>query len=116
MWMIGPQGETIPLEPVTPITDEQSWGPWQFHADILTLLLTDKDGLEYEIDLEGITDSATMLDWIFQIRMKTWATDEIVGCLVTAFSDLFSPQANLCSFGKNKTIDPKQHFDSLLAT
>ena len=108
------------------ILNGQQWGPWQLHTENLTLILgrvnrttaSARQGscsaVLYEIDLEKITDSAAMLDWIFQICNKTWATNEIVGCLVAAFGDLFEPQRYLCSFGQNKTIDPTEHLFALL--
>lgn len=91
-------------EPEPPIPDR--WGNWVLNRRLLTLTTTD-GGYAYEIDLEDITDSAQMLDWIFQIHNKTWNNGQTVSDLVRAFEDLFSPQANLCSFGKNRTINPK---------
>ena len=60
----------------------------------------------YEIDLETIRDSAEMLDWIFQLEHKTWATERDLADLLSALDDIFNPQANLCSVGKSKTIEP----------
>lgn len=51
----------------------------------------------YEIDLERIGSSATVLDWIFQIRGKTWATPTVLRDLINALHDILDPQANLCS-------------------
>jgi hypothetical protein len=45
-----------------------------------------------------------MLDWVFQIQGKGWATLEVMFDLLRAFNDLFRPQANLCSGGGNKVI------------
>ena len=55
-----------------------------------------------------------MLDWIFQIAGKAWATDEIVGRLVAAFDDLFQPQRNLCSGGRPSKINPTEHLRGLI--
>jgi hypothetical protein len=79
-----------------------TWGDWELNAKNLTLYLKSHS---YEIDLEAITDSAKMLDWIFQIRMKAWSTNDIIGDLSSAFQDIFRPQGTLCGMGIGKTID-----------
>ena len=53
----------------------------------------------YEIDLERIGSSAAMLDWIFQIRGKAWATSTVLRDLLNAFHDVSGPQSSLCSLG-----------------
>jgi hypothetical protein len=80
------------------------WGEWTLDAKSLTLDLQ-SDRHSYQIGLETITDSAQMLDWVFQIRRKRWATNDIVGDLINAFEDIFSPQGCLCGMGVGKTID-----------
>jgi hypothetical protein len=80
------------------------WGAWVLDTEALVLVLTGEHG-PYEIDLESITDSSRMLDWIFQIRMKTWSTNNIVGDLISAFQDIFRPQATLCGGGVGKELD-----------
>ncbi len=67
----------------------------------------------YEIDLEDCGSSAQMLDWIFQICSKAWATPQDLGDLVQALNDLLRPQATICSFGTDKKLDVKKHLTSL---
>jgi hypothetical protein len=57
-----------------------------------------------EIDLDRIRDSAGLLDWIYQVEGKTWATARITKDLLSAFDAIFSPQQNLCTGGGSKTI------------
>jgi hypothetical protein len=57
-----------------------------------------------EIDLDRIRDSAGLLDWIFQIEGKTWATARVTKDLLRAFDSIFSPQQNLCTGGGSKVI------------
>jgi len=83
--------------------DGRQWGEWRLQAENLTL-----QHPHYEIDLENISDSAKMLDWIFQLEHKTWATEKVLADLLSAFDDIFKPQANLCSMGGSKTIEPKK--------
>ena len=94
--------------------DGSMWGGWRLDASSLTLALQ-TGRHHYEIDLEGITDSAQMLDWIFQLRMKAWVTNDILGDLISAFQDLFRPQNTICGQGINKTIDAKEWLDHVIA-
>jgi hypothetical protein len=50
-----------------------------------------------EVDLERIRDSASALDWIFQLGGKVWATARVTRDLLNALDDVIHPQANLCS-------------------
>lgn len=77
------------------------FGNWKFDKKNLTLTHSGA-GRGYEIDLERCTTSAEVLDWIFQIESKTWASAEDLGELVRAIGTLLSPQATLCSEGQEK--------------
>jgi len=63
-----------------------------------------------EIDLDCIRDSAGLLDWIFQIEGKTWATARVTKDLLSAFDAIFSPQQHLCSGGGSKVIQNPKAF------
>jgi hypothetical protein len=78
-----------------------AWGGWKLDPKLLTLTF---DG--YEVDLEELTDSAQILDGIFQVRGKTWVTPEVMADFLEAVNDLLHPQANYCSMGVGKTCDP----------
>ena len=63
---------------------------------------------KYEVDLETIRHSAGMLDWVFQISKKGWATRAVTKDLLNALDSIFHPQENLCSGHGHKVIaDPK---------
>ena len=82
----------------------RAWGDWKLRTDILTL--TYDDGrFDYEIDLERCCSSAEVLDWIFQFDNKTWSGPVATGDLIHALRDIINPQATLCSFGRDKTLD-----------
>jgi hypothetical protein len=53
-------------------------------------------GYRYFIDLTRMRTSAAALDWIIQLRKKSWATSRDIGDLVAAVRDLLDPQANMC--------------------
>lgn len=84
------------------------WGSWKYHPNNFTLECRDERGFIYEVDLERCRTSAEMLDWIFQVNKKTWATAEIVKNLLDAFECLLSPQATLCSFGVSTSMNPRE--------
>jgi hypothetical protein len=65
-------------------------------------VLTHRDAPWYEVDLEEMTTSAQMLDWIFQIRRKTWCTSEDAGDLLQLLDRLLHPQSSLCSGGTER--------------
>ena len=92
----------------------KQWGYWIFRSTNLVLeLQTKKGGWAYEVDLERINSTAQMLDWIFQLNHKRRYGDsvygdqeqDLIGDLVQAFDDIFEPQANCCSFGKEKEFN-----------
>jgi hypothetical protein len=75
----------------------------------------------YEIDIERVHSSAAMLDWIYQINKKAWATTKVMKDLLAAFDDVFDAQANLCSCslggGTGKVIkDPGAFLQNRFAT
>ena len=95
------------------LKDGARWGDWHLEVGNLTLVL--RSGHDnYEIDLEQINDSAQMLDWIFQLRTKTWVTNDIIGDLLSAFQDIFCPQATICGGGQNTTINATEHLQSVI--
>jgi hypothetical protein len=84
----------------------RTYGPWKFDARKLTLTHIKED---YEVNVTDMTNSAKMLDWIFQVSNKAWCSREDAGHLLDALDNLLDPQANLCSFGENKPFNPTQH-------
>jgi hypothetical protein len=93
-----------------PISDHQTWGPWVFHADTLTLC---HEHEYYEIDLEDLDTCAGLLDCLFQITAKVWCSPEDAGCLIEAFRELLNPQANLCSFGQEQEFNPTAYLKKI---
>ena len=77
------------------------WGDWSFDPEYLTL--DHESG--YQIDLEEIDSSAAILDWIFQVRGKSWGDKQTLYDLINAFRDILDPQANYCSFEEDKRAD-----------
>ena len=77
------------------------FGRWTIDQNTLTL----NHDQGYVIDLERMTCSAEMLDCIFQINTKGWATTDDLGQLVKALQEIFYPQRTLCGFGIDHKID-----------
>jgi hypothetical protein len=101
-----------------PLFHGRHWGDWTLDTERLCLVYDGKpvhrgegsgvtNGVgayiaflgKYEIDLERINQSSALLDWIFQVGRKTWATARVTKDLLNALDDVFHPQRNLCSGG-----------------
>ena len=82
------------------------WGNWEYDAKNFVLEYVENDGSHgYQVGLDDMTTSAQMLDWIFQVCVKTWVTQKDKGDLIDALQDLLHPQGTLCSGGQGKTLD-----------
>jgi hypothetical protein len=88
---------------IDPPADGETWSGWRFDRRELTL--TFENG--YWVDLETLSTSASLLDWIFQVFRKTWCTPKCLSGLIEALEELLSPQQTLCCFGAEHTIHPK---------
>ena len=65
--------------------------PWEFDAEALSLVLHEdttggRKARIYEVDLERCSSAQEVLDWIFHITKKRWATDTVVAGLVRDLS------------------------------
>jgi len=82
------------------------WGMWKLDGEAYELVAIDPElGQIYAVDLEEFTDSARVLNAIFQVRAKTWANATVVFDLLQAIQHIFTPQATLCSFGDSAEIE-----------
>lgn len=77
------------------------FGRWTFDPAHSCL----EHGLGYWVPLNEVGTSARMLDWIFQVAAKSWATPDDIGQMVLALQEIFEPQARLCSFGQDTPFD-----------
>jgi hypothetical protein len=68
---------------------------------------------QYYLEFDRCTTSAECLDWIFQIRNKTWCDKDTLFDLLEAIQFIIHPQELLCSGGiernHGKTITYKAH-------
>jgi len=76
------------------------------------LVLYDVDGREiYWIDLNRCKDSAELLDWIFQINLKTWATPGMMKALLNSIEDAClrrfnnNAQGVYCPGGRGQSVN-----------
>jgi len=77
-------------------------GNWEFRPEMLTLTHSVSG---YEIDLEEFHTSAELLDMIFQVTRKRWATPEDLGSMLKAFQYVLQPQANYCGGGADSRVE-----------
>jgi hypothetical protein len=106
-------GEFIKRHEPQPPHHGDRWGNWRLDAKNLTLEHLTGDHLDYDVDLEKMNTSAEMLDWIFQVRGKAWASDQDMGDLLTALDELLKPQVNLCSGGRDCRFDASKHLQAI---
>lgn len=78
------------------------WGPWSINEKHLTLV---HESSGYDVSLRACKSSADILDWIFQIRDKTWADSATMVGLLNAFEDVLHPQKNYCGGGIDHAAD-----------
>lgn len=87
------------------LAGEVRWGKWSYLPS--AMVLQHEDG--YEVDLEEMNDSASVLDWVAQVSRKELRyTEEDVGHLVRALDELLDLQATCCSMGQDKKFDPRK--------
>jgi hypothetical protein len=98
------------------IVTTTSYGQWKYSPASRTLVFA---GGLCTIDLVAITTSAEMLDWIFLINRKPWATVMALQDLVNAFDEIFDPGLNLCPDGRDlhlaKDFWPSEEDDDVSA-
>ena len=85
------------------------FGPWKWDIERGVLV---HEHSHYEVDLERMTSSAELLDWIFQLEGKTWMTREAMGHFIEAIQFIVHPQGTLCSMGCERgpwAYDPKTY-------
>src|SRR4051794_28340184 len=79
------------------------FGRW-FYDDCSQTLRHDR-APTYCLNIGDMTTSAATLDSIFQVTCKRWITAEDVGFLIEAIRAVVDPQANLCSFGRERNAN-----------
>jgi hypothetical protein len=118
----------------------RKWGSWTLDAERLVLAFDgqpakrgDGSGVtqgvpqylvflgRYEVDLEQITDCASLSDWIFQVQGKSWATAKVTKDFLNALNSILHPQKYFCSGacrgGGGKTIlNPGEFLRKRIAT
>lgn len=86
---------------------QMTFGRWTINPEACTLEISPSGGGHdtYQVALEEMQDSASILDWIFQLNEKTWATAEDVGYFVEAVEYLFG--RGVAGGGMDSPFDPK---------
>lgn len=80
-----------------------TWGPWTLNTT--NACLEYPLGIEpYQIPVDTLKDSARILDRIFSLNEKTWATPDVVGHFVEAVEAIFG--RGVAGGGIDHEIDP----------
>lgn len=84
-----------------------SWGNWTLNVTNACLEYVDPSSgsMFYQVDVDEMTTSAEILDWIFQIEEKTWASSAVVGDFVAAIAEILGRE--VAGGGVDRPIDPK---------
>ena len=85
-----------------------TWGNWTLNTNNACLEYVDpRDGaMIYQIAVDEMKNSANILDWLFQVEEKTWASSEDLGNLVTAVSEILG--RGVAGGGVDNPIDPRE--------
>ena len=88
------------------MSETLTWGRWTFNPTTACLETEIfPGGPTYQVLADEMKDSASILDWIYQIEEKTWASSQDVGDLVSAAVEIFG--RGVCSRGTDHPINPK---------
>ena len=83
-----------------------SWGNWDLNVGNACLEFNDPQmGMIYQIPVDEISTSAEVLDWIYQVEEKTWASDVDVGHLVSAMREILG--RGIAGGGLDNPVDAK---------
>ena len=82
-----------------------TWGRWTFNPSNSCLETHITSTALYQVDVEEMTNSASILDWIFQVSEKTWASSQDTGDLVKAIVELLG--RGVASGGIDHPLDAK---------
>ena len=53
-----------------------------------------------------------MLDAIFRLSGKSWASDALIGDLIRNLQELFDPQVTLCNDAGSRGFDPVDYLEN----
>lgn len=84
----------------------ESWCGWRLLPEVPALEFENEEIQGYRIDLDRVTTSAQMLDWIFQIHSKPWGAAAFLG-FMAALYDVLNPQGLVCTWGTDRPFTPE---------
>ena len=91
----------MPSHPTT-IT-RPDWSGWRYDAADLKLRFHVSQVKSHEIELNRGSTSATILDSLFKLENKTWATPKVLDGAARALKDLLNPAADFSGDAKTRS-------------
>lgn len=91
------------------LTNGFTIGVWEYRPKQMSIFHHE---FSYWISVERLTNSAEILDWLAQIRGKTWADSKAIGDLLEMINTLIPLQQYVCGNGVGKKIDPVEIINS----
>ena len=67
-----------------------TWGWWKYDAERKVLILERKSGHWYEVNLEFCRTKTEAINWLLQLKDKTWITSTNLGNLIMALDDVLN--------------------------
>ncbi len=95
----------------TMIWRDRTFRNWTVNPENLTVYCP---SYSYEIDLKTCSDSAQILDWIFQLLTKAWMTEESMTEFLLLIMSILDPQRNFCSLGVEQGPLPSSKLKTVL--
>ena len=107
------EAEEIMLSLIRPeIVEGYWWGPWKLEGRD-ALFCYDPEGKSinplFWINLENMNCSAEVLNCVFGVIAKAWATPDVISNLVWALEDILSPRQNICPGGSDVPFNVLAH-------
>ena len=79
------------------------WSNWRYDAADLKLRFHVSQVKSHEIELNRGSTSATILDSLFKLENKTWATPKVLDGAARALKDLLNPAADFGGDAKTRS-------------
>jgi len=96
----------------------RQWGNWKLSITERCLEHSRHSSqVPYQVSLDEIHNSASMLDWIFQVSSKSWTKYKDISDLISALDNIFDPQGTFCRGAVNgaegTSIDASEYLKNL---
>jgi hypothetical protein len=115
--MVLPTNREVSEEFKKRITRNQ-WGRWSYNPTTHCLHIRKHVGTitsSYDVDLDRCDTGSKLLDWIYQVKDKSWISPDDISSLVYAVEDILGDvQGILCSGGINHQYNTSAYLSQIV--